>query len=221
MTIGETWIEYMGVPGEYPGFMDLAHGVSDAMWDAAADILRGQVAADPVLRAMLDDRYRLWEPVELRAGMVPVGITIQVRERNAVFNAVVREPTGWERRSQPDWVHVTWEKDNDGYGRPIRMPQLRRGSTVRAWLPVPLDVSALIAVVSAECGPATRRRAAPRPRGIDWSAYGPCSRRGCGAGSGRPCVDLRCASASWTSAGPRRTSNRPHPGRPRTSHPRP
>lgn len=67
-TAGESFAAHMGVPDEYPGGNELCRDLDDAMYEAGLWLLREQQAADPVLRAMMDDRYRLWELV----GGVPV-----------------------------------------------------------------------------------------------------------------------------------------------------
>lgn len=163
MTIGETWAEYMGVPDEYPEFMEFALEAGDAMWDAALDVLRDRTAADPVLRTMMDDRYQLWELVSTEAGKVPIGTRIHFRDKGSMFDGTVRKGDQWEQQTHPSWVHVSWDKEKDSNGRYIWTPQLRCDSAVQAWLPVPLDVSALVALVTAESG-AAAAMTPPHPR---------------------------------------------------------
>jgi hypothetical protein len=85
---------------------------------------------------------------------------------------------------------------------------------VSAWLPVPLDVSALIAVVAAENNQAVPRPPRPPRPPVDWSIYGECTRPGCWALAKRACFDVR---STWSK--PRRHARRPHPGRPRIDIP--
>jgi hypothetical protein len=73
-TAGESFAAHMGVPDEYPGGNELCRDLDDAMYEAGLWLLREQQAADPVLRAMMDDRYRLLELVDgVSVGSLPPG----------------------------------------------------------------------------------------------------------------------------------------------------
>ena len=204
ITPGETWLSYMGVPDAYPDVIPLALEVNDAMWEAASDVLRQHLADNPVLRAMRDDRYRLWELVDVPVGSLPPGIEIVYQTEHRIAKGVARAPH--DSYHPPYWANVDWDGDRWSWH-----PSLRPDDVVQAWLPVPLDVSALIAVVAAETNqpvPRPPRRRPPRSE-VNWATYAACNRRGCWATERAPCIDVRSA---WTT---RRRSSRPHPGRPR------
>jgi hypothetical protein len=177
------------------------------MWDAATEVLTEHRDASPVLRAMLDHRYQLWEPVDgLQAGSLPVGTDIWYRSEHRLAKGRVRAPhqSPHPRRS----VNVAWEGDHWAW-----KPELGLDQVVSAWLPVPLDASALIAVVAAENNmpiPAPRRPRRTRPA-TDWNDYDACTQAGCWASAGNACIDVRSA---WST---RRQLRRPHPGRPHTA----
>lgn len=201
---GESWLAYMGVPYAYPDYMPLAIEVTDAMWDAASEVLREHMAEDPVLRALSDDRYGLWEPVDVPVGSLPPGIEITYRADHRIVNGVIARPR--ESLHPKIYAEVTWEGDQWTW-----QPTLGLDAVVQAWLPVPLDVSALIAVVAAEgdqAVPRPRRQRRARPD-VDWNTYGACTRRGCWAAEGSACIDVR---TTWST---RRPGARPHPGRTR------
>jgi hypothetical protein len=209
-TAGESFAAHMGVPDEYPGGNELCRDLDDAMYEAGLWLLREQQAADPVLRAMMDDRYRLLELVDgVSVGSLPPGIEITYRADHRIANGVVRA----RRDGDPSvYVNIEWEGDYRNYSS--WHPSLRPEVAVSAWLPVPLDVSALIAVVAAENNQAVPRPPRPPRPPVDWSIYGECTRPGCWALAKRACFDVR---STWSK--PRRHARRPHPGRPRIDIP--
>lgn len=207
ITPGENWISYIGVPDEYPDFIELALEVNDAMWDAALDVFNERLAANPVLRAMRDARYQLWTQVDVPVGSLPPGIRISYCDGGRMADGVTGKPRP-DRFHPQVYADVDWEGD---YHRGDRCPSLTLDTVVQAWLPVPLDVSALIALVAAEGNqdvPPPPRKRRPRPE-VEWSGYDVCTRPGCFAAAGAACCDIRSV---WSS---RRRSSRPHPGRPR------
>ncbi len=204
ITAGETWLSYMGVPDDYPDFLKLAFEINDAMWDAAAEVLHERMADDVVLRALHDDRYRLHELVDgVPVGVLPPGVEIIYRDEHHIAKGVTRAPH--ESPHPRIYAKVDWEGDY----RTAWHPTLGLDVPVQAWLPVPLDVSALIATIAAEAGQQVRRpRHRHRPQ-VDWIRYDACTRRGCWAAAGEPCVDVR---SRWSAR--IRNAARPHPGRP-------
>jgi hypothetical protein len=205
-TVGETFAAYQGVPDEYPGGNDLARELDDAMWEAGMYVLRERQAEDPVLRAMMDDRYRLWELVDgVPVGNLPPGIEIIYRADHKMADGVIQGPL--EGYHPTIYANVRWrDRGNEWAWR----PSIRLDAAVQAWLPVPLDVSALIAAVATEGGQEVPRPPRPPRPATDWSAYDACTRPGCWVPAGAACIDVR---STWSTR--RRNSRRPHPGRPR------
>jgi len=173
-TAGESWLAHVGVNDEYPGLDRLTRDVEDAMWEAAWDVLRDHAAADPLLRVMADERCVLWTSYTYRAGDLPAGTKFGMavpdgnyRDKARVYGRL-RPLNKWELERVEIWmrpedarpVGVDWlSRDGD----PARWPEVCQDTEVDAHVPVPLDMSALLAIIDAEQAVCQLRRDVSRP----------------------------------------------------------
>jgi hypothetical protein len=169
-TAGETWLAYIGVPDDYPDRDLLARMVDDAMWDAALDVLRDEKARDPLLRAMADERCRLWDVYTCPAGTLPVGTHISITKRGtytATFHGQLRAPDRYERErafGSDNELYVHWTSRVGEWPHGWGWPTVSRTTEVDAVVPVPFDLSALLAVIDAEDPPAPAPKRRPPAR---------------------------------------------------------
>lgn len=148
-TAGEGWLVYVGVDDEYPELNDLAREIDDAMWEAARFVLYERSMEDPVLRVMADERCARWTWATVQAGAMPAGTKILARYGNSAT---------WLGRLRP--LGVAWIEQVSGDGN--WRPDVERDTEVEALVPVPFDMSALLAEIEREsnepCRAARKRR---------------------------------------------------------------
>lgn len=153
-TAGESWLAYVGVPDDYPDINSLAREIDDAMWEAAQSLLEERKRADPLLRVLADERCTLWTWTTVPAGILPFGAEIHAAYGTAVHIGRLRQPTDQDLKWYPDRLGVDWigqTGEASGWGR----PEVRSDTEVDIRVPMPFDLSALLAVVDQETGAVT------------------------------------------------------------------
>lgn len=140
---GGDFLNHLGLADDYPGWDKLASEVEDAMWEVGQDVVREWKARDPVLRAMADERCRMWEWISVPAGDLALGTKIELNWGDEVWKGVLRAQTGLEHRSYPDRLGVDWN-------RWPAYAYIKADTLVRTLAPVPYDLSALLAIQDAE-----------------------------------------------------------------------
>lgn len=151
-TPGETFLAFIGLNPEYPGYDRLAIETDDAISEAANDVLNEWKARDPLLRVMLDNRCQLWTLAEWCAGDLHVGDRLEyVDHLGGRWSGVIR-PT--------NTLDVQWNRLTIGWSdyvpdpirprRGVPEPTITPDTMVEAVVPVPLDLSALLAIVDAD-----------------------------------------------------------------------
>lgn len=167
-TAGEGWLAYVGVDDEYPELNDLAREIDDAMWEAARFVLYERSLEDPVLRVMADDRCQRWTWATVQAGAMPVGTKILAKYGNhTTWLGRLRPLDSFERERARDFpeergnrLGVTWIEQVSGDSN--WRPDVERDTEVEALVPVPFDMSALLAEIEREsnepCRPVRKRR---------------------------------------------------------------
>jgi hypothetical protein len=165
-TAGEAWLAHMGVSDEYPDTGELAREVDDAMWEAALLVLEERKLEDPLLRALTDERATLWTLAKRPAGTLPIGTFFQATSSYAgTWWGKIRERDNRDSEVYPPEVCVEWgERVTWGTvgQHSTHPPEVKAATEVDARVPVPFDLSALLAQIERETG--QRCRQAPRRR---------------------------------------------------------
>lgn len=152
ITPGEQYLLYIDLPDEFLGSDALARDLDDAIFDACLDVMRDWKAGDPLLRAMADDRYRPWEWHTRCAGELPVGTQVTYERpgtyERELWSGPIRRPTNHETEWHPEQIRADLRRVR-GSGQ-YSQPYLIASTEVSARLPIPYDISALLAKVDAE-----------------------------------------------------------------------
>ncbi len=146
------YLDYLGLPDDYPAGDQLEWEVYEEMVTAADLVLAEWKRRDPLLRVMMHEDCELWRWVKMPAGAVLHGTRICVEHKSMSTGLVrncfgrVRRETSYEvnfRFPDQDRIYVTWQ-GGDGGGNP---GELGRRTMVDAYLPVPFDLGALLAEI--------------------------------------------------------------------------
>lgn len=148
----ESWLNYIDLPAEYPGTDRLVRDLDDAISEAIADVMRDWKARDPLLRAMLDDRYAPWTWVTAPAGQLPVGTLV----RSGTWTGRIQPPQPLHPNHPPGkpprWVSIAWERTEAYFGR--YGPSIGYDEQIEAYVPVPFDLAPLVAEFTSATKPA-------------------------------------------------------------------
>lgn len=160
----ESWLNYIDLPAEYPGTDGLVRDLDDAISEAIADVMREWKARDPLLRAMLDERYALWTWATVPACQLPVGTLV----RSGTWTGRIQPARPLHPNHPPDtpphWVSIGWERTEAYFGR--YGPSIGYGEQIEAYVPVPFDLAPLVAEFTSAMPPAapTAPAVLPKPK---------------------------------------------------------
>lgn len=140
MGVGTTYLDYIGVPDEYPDYARLSDALDDALLEAAEAVVDEWRQRDPVLVALLDGRWDLyrWEDDQPVADLPP-GVPIIVRVYAGGFS-----PGYVDCEAVTTGEVDSWGKPRVRYRCPHGTHHNYQGDVCRARLPVPLDLAAVV-----------------------------------------------------------------------------
>jgi hypothetical protein len=160
MRTPRTWTT--AVDHEYPDFGEVADEITAAMWEAAMFVLEERKLEDPLLRAPADERATLWIWATVPAGMLPLGTSILVKIGHDTYEGKLRRRDRYDGPEfGTDRLGVDWQGRRFG----ARYLDLAADTEVEVRVPVPFDLSALLAQIERETG----ARRSPR-----WYRLGRC-----------------------------------------------
>jgi hypothetical protein len=148
--LGNSYLDFIGLPAWYPQRGELALEVDDAILDAAESAVAEWSARDPLVDVALDGRWDPWMWAEHRLGDLPTGTLVRLGDWEGALAPVPDADRDW----YPGQVEVHWRGGTDH--PPARYRRL--DDVLRARLPVPLDLAGALAVR------ATERAGAALPR---------------------------------------------------------
>ncbi len=159
LTPGEQYLAFIDLPEDhYPAVGDLRAELDDAIMTAAELVIAERKRRDPLLRALLADGAVLNTWARYPAGQLPAGTEIRLTNSYGAWQGRV---TGGTRvRYSTEEVRINWTKravNQGGYE-----PTVKPDTEVDAWVPVPCDLSAVLAALDGYPKPVPAQRPAAR-----------------------------------------------------------
>jgi hypothetical protein len=159
-TAGEQYLHFIGFPHDYyPNNRGLLNDLDDAILSAVEEVLAEHGRRDPLLRALLHDDCALNTWATYPAGDLPPGTDIQVTNSYGRWEGrttgETRNPYGTEH------LRITWTV------YPVNQfgaePTIDADTDVSAWVPLPCDLSAVLAAIDGYPATVLPATTSPRP----------------------------------------------------------
>lgn len=146
-TPGEQYLAFIDLDTDYyPAAQELREDLDDAIMEAAELVIAERKLRDPLLRALLADgaALNIWAPYP--AGQLPAGAEIRVSNTYGTWEGRTTGET--YTRYSAEEVRVTWQVR--AVNRLGAEPTVLPDTEVDAWVPLPCDLSAVLAAVDGQ-----------------------------------------------------------------------
>lgn len=144
ITPGEQYLAYIDLPEDhYPAAGRLRDDLDDAIMTAAEMVIAEWKSRDPLLRALLHEECVLntWAPYP--AGQLPAGTEIRLTNSYGKWQGTATG--GTHVRYSTEEVRVSWTVR--AVGQVGYEPTVEPTTEVDAWVPIPCDLSAVLASI--------------------------------------------------------------------------